>query len=295
MIKVTSFGEVLWDDLPNGKVLGGAPLNVMVRLSALGVDCSVISRCGNDVDGATLLKQVAEKKVRTDLIQIDNYYATSLVKVNLDNNSSPSYDIVYPCAWDKIEVNETAVARVAESDAFVYGSLCTRDEVSRKALEQFLVHAKLKIFDVNLRKPHYDIARLVEMMKQADLIKLNDQELYEISHQLGSPYHSLEQNIHFLACLTRVEDICVTLGEHGAVYYCKGKLFSHHGFKVDVVDTVGAGDSFLAGFIYQLLNQAPAEKILSFACALGALVAGTQGATVDISMQKIQKFMQPNL
>ncbi|WP_373776154.1 PfkB family carbohydrate kinase, partial [Neisseria dentiae] len=130
-MKVTSFGEVLWDDFPGGKVLGGAPLNVLVRLRSLGVDTSMISSRGDDADGEELLRQIESKNVNTDLLQVCKDQATSLVKVHLDACGSASYEIVYPCAWDRIQVEEAALQRVAESDAFIYGSLSTRDEVSR--------------------------------------------------------------------------------------------------------------------------------------------------------------------
>lgn len=292
-MKVTSFGEVLWDDFPSGKVLGGAPLNVVVRLQSLGVDGSIISCRGNDADGEALLRQIEAKNVKTDLIQTSADQATSLVKVKLDAGGSASYEIVYPCAWDRITPTEAALARVAESDALVYGSLATRDEVSRATLETLLQAAKFKIFDVNLRKPHYDTDRLLAAMKQADMVKLNDDELYELAAVYGSPYHSIEQNISFMVKLTGVKILCVTLGSHGAAMFKDGHLFRHSGFRVKVADTVGSGDSFLGGLIYKLLNNADPQEALAFACALGALVAARHGATPEISLQEIEQFMNP--
>ncbi len=292
-MKVTSFGEVLWDDFPGGKVLGGAPLNVLVRLRSLGVDTSMISSRGDDADGEELLRQIESKNVNTDLLQVCKDQATSLVKVHLDACGSASYEIVYPCAWDRIQVEEAALQRVAESDAFIYGSLSTRDEVSRKTLEQLVEKAKFKIFDVNLRPPHYDTDRLLEMMKKADLVKLNDDELYELSKAYGSKHNSIEQNIQFLAKLSGTPRICVTLGSHGAIYFENGEFYRHCGYRVKVADTVGSGDSFLAGLTYKLLNNTPPQEAVSFACALGALVASHHGATPEISLKEIENFMHP--
>lgn len=292
-MKVTSFGEVLWDDFPDGKVLGGAPLNVMVRLSSLGADTSIISRRGDDEDGTELVRQIQEKNVATDLIQVDTEHATGLVKVQLDDKGCASYDIVYPCAWDKISVEEMAIVRVAESNAFVFGSLSTRDAASRISLQTLLQVARLKIFDVNLRKPHYDPKRILSLMKQSDVIKLNDDELYELTEVYGEKSNDLEHNIQFLAQLTKVKHICVTLGSHGAVYYRDGEFFANHGYRIDVVDTVGAGDSFLAGFIFKFLSGAEPAEMLSFACALGAMVASRAGATSPIALEEIEQFMNP--
>ena len=293
MPKITAFGEILWDNLPTGKVLGGAPVNLLTHLAALGADCSVISRCGNDADGAALREAIRRKHVAIDFIQTDPQLATSQVLVQLNDEGCAHYDIVYPCAWNKIQAGEAAKTRVAQSDVFIFGSLSVRDAVSRQALAELLPHASFKIFDVNLRPPHYQLAHLSDMMRQADFIKLNDDELHEIATALGSPYRSIEQNIRFIAEHTHTRQICVTLGKHGALYFCDGELFAHHGYRVTVADTVGAGDSFLAGFIHQYLQRKPPQEILAFACALGSLVASRHGATPEVSLAEIEAMMNP--
>lgn len=293
MPKITAFGEILWDNLPTGKVLGGAPVNLLTHLAALGADCSVISRCGNDADGAALREAIRRKHVAIDFIQTDPQLATSQVLVQLNDEGCVHYDIVYPCAWDKIQAGEAAKTRVAQSDVFIFGSLSVRDAVSRQALAELLPHASFKIFDVNLRPPHYQLAHLSDMMRQADFIKLNDDELHEIATALGSPYRSIEQNIRFIAEHTHTRQICVTLGKHGALYFCDGELFAHHGYRVTVADTVGAGDSFLAGFIHQYLQRKPPQEILAFACTLGSLVASRHGATPEVSLTEIEAMMNP--
>ena len=293
MPKITAFGEILWDNLPTGKVLGGAPVNLLTHLAALGADCSVISRCGNDADGAALREAIRCKHVAIDFIQTDPQLATSQVLVQLNDEGCAHYDIVYPCAWDKIQAGEAAKTRVAQSDVFIFGSLSVRDAVSRQTLAELLSHASFKIFDVNLRPPHYQLAHLSDMMRQADSIKLNDDELHEIATALGSPYRSIEQNIRFIAEHTHTRQICVTLGKHGALYFCDGELFAHYGYRVTVADTVGAGDSFLAGFIHQYLQRKPPQEILAFACALGSLVASRHGATSEVSLTEIEAMMNP--
>lgn len=290
-MKVTGFGEVLWDCLPDGKVLGGAPLNVMVRLRALGADVSMISRCGIDADGDELLRQVQAKNIPIDLIQRDEYLPTGLVNITLNQAGSAAYEIVYPCAWDKIALNEAAAARVKASDALVYGSLATRDARARDTLQQLVQAAPLRIFDVNLRPPHYEIARLAEMMHTADVIKLNDDELYELGAALGSPDRGLVQNIEFLSNLTDTAHICVTLGGRGAVYWRDGEMFRHQGYQVNVADTVGAGDNFLAGFVFQFLRNQSGDEILRFACALGALAAAQHGAMPDLTHEQIEDLI----
>jgi len=296
-MKITSFGEVLWDNLPSGKKLGGAPLNVLVRLRTLGADCAIISSRGADADGDEIQRQIEEKNVSTALLQTCPDQPTSLVEVAINKCGVATYDIVYPCAWDRITLRDEALARVAESDAFVFGSLCTRDPVTRRTLETILDRTAgtdtFKVFDVNLRQPHYTHERVLSLMKRADMAKLNDDELYELAVAFGSKHRSIDQNVRFLARLAGLERLCVTLGPHGALYFADDQMHFHTGFRVEVADTVGSGDSFLAGLIYKLLNGASPDEALDFACALGAMVATHIGPTPTIETEEIERFRHP--
>jgi fructokinase len=159
-------------------------------------------------------------------------------------------------------------------------------------LFQYLENAKYKIFDVNLRPPHYQKDVLVELMQKANFIKFNDDELYEISFYLGSTYKNLEQNILFIAEKTKTKHICVTKGEHGAVLLYDNQFFYNSGYKITVSDTVGSGDSFLASLIHKLLIKTNPQKAVDFACAVGALVAQSKGANPKITEQEIKDFIQ---
>lgn len=288
---VVCFGEVLYDVFPTHRKIGGAPLNVALRLASLGINTQIISRIGNDVIGDELLKFIQANDVSTDTIQIDKTYCTGEVIVQLDSKGSASYAINYPVAWDEIEVIPEAKSAVKNADALVFGSLVCRDETSYKTLEKLLKIAKYKIFDVNLRKPFYTKELLVNLMNRSDFIKFNDDELYEICSYLDSPFHSLEQNIYFISKETNTKNICVTKGSSGAVLYYKGKLYYNSGYKINVADTVGAGDSFLAGLLSKLLTNEEPQEAINFACALGALVASNEGANPKITKESIAQFM----
>ena len=149
------------------------------------------------------------------------------------------------------------------------------------------------MFDVNLRTSHYHLDNLIELMNRADFIKLNDEELYEIAKGMGCKYHSLEQNLEFIAKQTNTEFLCVTKGTHGALLSIKGKNYYNSGYLIDVVDTVGAGDSFLGALIYQLCIFNDPQQAIDFACAVGAMVAQQLGATPNITHQQIQEFIEP--
>ncbi|MDD5149333.1 MAG: carbohydrate kinase [Flavobacterium sp.] len=290
-LNVICFGEVLYDVFPTHRKIGGAPLNVTLRLASLGISAQIISRIGDDDLGKELVAFVQANDVATETIQIDKIYSTGEVLVQLDKKGSASYTINYPVAWDEIEVTSEANNAVKNANALVFGSLVCRDETSYKTLEKLIKKAKYKIFDVNLRAPFYTKELLVNLMNQSDFIKFNDDELYEISEYLDSPFHSLEQNIFFIAKETNTKSICVTKGSHGAVLYYKGKMYYNSGYKINVADTVGAGDSFLAGLLSKLLTNEEPQKAIDFACALGALVASNEGANPKISNEEITKFM----
>ncbi len=289
--KIVCFGEVLYDVFPTHRKIGGAPLNVALRMASLGVDANIISRVGNDEIGRELLHFIAQNGINTDSIQIDNNFPTGEVVVKLDTKGSASYTITYPVAWDKIEANSQAQKLVENADALVFGSLACRDNISHQSLTELLTKAKYKIFDVNLRAPFYTQELLIELMNKADFIKFNDDELYEICDFLGSPYRSLEQNIHFISSKTNTGHICVTKGSHGAVLLYDNKLFYNSGYKITVADTVGAGDSFLAGLLTKLITGTNPQKSVDFASALGALVAQSEGANPDIPIEAITAFM----
>ncbi len=291
-VKAVTFGEVLWDVFPTHKKIGGAPLNVALRMKSFGAESTVISKVGSDADGEEIVSFLSEKGIATDLIQVSEEYKTGVVNVMINEKGNASYDILYPSAWDKIVMNEEIKKKVSEADVFIFGSLICRDEESRSTLNALLEEAKYKVFDTNLRAPYYTADVLIELMIKADFIKLNDEELFEISRKMNSPYNSFEQNIKFIADKTNTKQICVTKGAFGAVLYYDEKFYYNSGYFIKVVDTVGAGDSFLASLIVRLLRGKSPQKSLNYACAIGALVAGEEGANPKISEKTIKDYMK---
>ena len=290
-LKAVCFGEVLWDVFPSHKKIGGAPLNVALRMNSLGIATTIISRIGKDEDGNDILTFLKDHNVSSDSIQVGEEYKTGVVNVMINEKGNASYDILYPSSWDKITLTNEMIEKVSESDVFIFGSLICRDEISRSTLYALLDKAKYKVFDVNLRTPYFTIEVINELMLKADFIKLNDEELWEISRKLESPYNSFEQNIKFIAEKTNTDQICVTKGAFGAVLYYNDKFYYNSGYFIKVIDTVGAGDSFLATLIVRLLRGKSPQKSLNYACAVGALVAGQEGANPTISAIKIKKYM----
>ena len=292
-LSIVCFGEVLFDVFPTHRKIGGAPLNVALRLASLGVNSNIISRIGKDTLGRDLIDYVRTNGVNTATIQVDEIYNTGEVIVKLNEKGSASYTINYPVAWDKIICIAEDEIMVKKADALVFGSLTCRDSISQNSLLEIINYAKYAVFDVNLRAPFYAKEILLNLMMQSDFIKFNDDELYEISASMNSPYHSLEQNILFIAEQTNTKHICVTKGSHGAVLYYNEKMYYNSGYKIDVVDTVGSGDSFLAGLLSELLINSDPQEAINFACALGAIVAKNEGANPKISSKEINTLINP--
>lgn len=292
MKQIVCYGEVLWDMLPTGKKLGGAPLNVALRMQSYGCLTEVISSIGNDAAGNGIVEQMKMSNATTVYIQVSQNFATSEVLVTLNEAGSASYEIKMPCAWDDIQFLEKDIAAVNSADAFIYGSLVARQQTSRETLFALIKASQFKVFDVNLRAPHYELNTLLPLMKQADFIKFNDDEIFELSLAMSGKKLSLEESIRFFSEETQTPSICVTLGANGAVLFQDNEFVYNKGYNVKVADTVGAGDSFLATLIYQLLKGANAVTALDYACAVGAIVASKEGANPMINNKEIEEIMK---
>jgi len=295
-INVISFGEVLFDVFGEEKKIGGAPLNLALRTASYGFPVSMISAVGNDEDGKVILEYTKENALEAGGIIVSPEHETGIVQVSLNERGSATYEIKFPSAWDFIVVDEKIMDTVKEADVFFYGSLACRNDVSQKTLFSILDtnDTMFKVFDVNLRKPFYDIQLLEKLMNMADFIKFNDEEILEIAAGMGFESDDPESNIKFISEKTNTKAICVTLGKHGSILLWHNQLYRHEGYPVKVADTVGAGDSFLASLIAKLLSDKNPVDALNFASAVGALVASYSGANPKIENSEIEMFLKQN-
>jgi len=282
--KVVCFGEILWDVFPTHKVIGGAPLNVALRLHSFEVSVKIISSIGNDSNGKEALNYLNEAGLSTDMIQIDKTHNTGYVNVFLDKKGSATYEIFKPVAWDNIQLNRENQNIVTNTEIFIFGSLACRSETSKSTLLSLLSEAQYSVFDVNLRPPDFTMDLIIDLMRRSDFIKLNDEELEQILDVMGFQNSTMEDQIKHLAEQTNTETICVTRGGAGALLYYESQFYSNSGYSVTVKDTVGAGDSFLASMVLKLLiEKTNPDKALDFACKVGALVASKEGANAKIT------------
>lgn len=288
---IVCFGEMLWDLLPSGKVAGGAPMNVAIHLKRLGAPTHFISRVGADPLGDELLDWLKKTGLSAEGIQKDPQLPTGQVIVELDALGNATYDIVQPSAWDHIAVSPEARNWVRSADYFVFGSLVAREPYSANTLRRLLEYANTRVFDVNLRKPFYKREQIISLMLSADIVKMNAEEL-EIANQWLGPWDDQEEAIAGLADTFEWEACCVTLGDQGAILFEEGEFYRHSGFKVNVKDTVGSGDAFLATWLQQRLSGAKPAAALRAACAMGALTATHTGATPLLSKDDLAHFLE---
>ncbi len=290
--EILCVGEVLWDRLPSGTKPGGAPMNVALHLNAIGLNVAIASSIGKDEPGRELKLFLEEAGMSTDYIQEDDTLPTSEVLVHLDKNNNASYEICEPVAWDNLKLTDSLAKKARESGLMIYGSLASRNSVTRNTVLNLLDNEGVKLIDVNFRKP-YDSKEVVEMLLQkTDIVKLNDDELLTFAawhNKQKYDEHNLEK---WFVSHYNLQMVCVTKGEKGALLYYDGEFYEHPGFRVNAVDTVGAGDAFLAGLIAALLKKYSPADALAFACATGAFVASKAGATPKYEMDEIDKILK---
>lgn len=291
--KVVCFGEVLWDILPSGAVPGGAPMNVAYHLNKLNKNPAVITRIGMDDRGQELMNIFSGHAVCTDYFQVDNKYETGKVYAQPNEYNEVVYDIVKPVAWDFIGWDDAFTELISNAEFFVFGSLAARSKVSKDTLFKLLETAKNKVLDINLRAPHYNRRIVEQLLRKASFVKMNLAEL-ELITGWFSHYTSIEDRLKSIGDKFRLSNMVVTMGGDGALLLMNGVVLKHPGFKVEVVDTVGSGDAFLAGLLSQLLEAAEPEAALEFASGLGAFIATQRGGCPEYNPEQVKELIQNN-
>jgi len=296
-----AFGEILWDCLPTGRHAGGAPFNVASHLVQLGVSSSLISSVGQDALGDEILEVARRNGVNVEFIsRARPGLATGTVLATVDALGNATYEIVQPVAWDEITISDEAVQAVSKAGAFIFGSLANRSPYNLEQLGRLLaLKGPLKFFDVNLRPPFADPELILQLGAHADAIKLNHDEVGQIAYWLQTgeskpnPAESPEavaEACAILAQATNTPRICVTMGAAGAALWDRGTLVTARAPKVVVIDTVGAGDSFMAAVMVGLTRGTDTQIVLDTACRLGAFVASHAGALPVLPQEMIREF-----
>ena len=279
---VVGLGELLWDVLPEGKQLGGAPANFAYITSLLGDNGIVASRIGNDDLGAEAVRKLDELHLPTTHIQRDAQHPTGVVKVEVDAAGQPRFQIAQPVAWDFMEWTSGWQQLAQQADAVCFGSLAQRTPTSHATIREFVQATPkdaVKVFDVNLRQAFFSADILSDSMKLADIVKLNHDELPRIMGLFDLSHVDAMASARRLVALHNLKLVCVTRGDHGSLLVTREAWSDHPGYKIKVADTVGAGDAFTAGMVYQYLRGEPLRQMGNLANRVGAWVASQVGAT----------------
>ena len=282
---IVGMGEALWDVLPEGKEIGGAPANFAYHVSQFGFDSRVVSAVGNDDLGDEILKVFKEKQLKHQLQTVN--YPTGTVQVTLDDNGIPCYDIKEGVAWDNIPFTDDLKRLALSTRAVCFGSLAQRNEVSRTSINSFLDtmpdgEGQLKIFDINLRQGFFTKDIIRDSCQRCNVLKINDEELVAISRLFGYPGIDLQDKCWILLAKYNLKMLILTCGTNGSYVFTPGVVSFQETPKVPVADTVGAGDSFTATFTAALLKGKSVPEAHKLAVEVSAYVCTQSGAMPEL-------------
>ena len=293
--KVVGIGEVLWDLLPSGPQLGGAPGNFAYHAHQLGAKAHVITRVGNDEFGRRAISRFEEMGIDAGTVQVDSHLPTGTASVILGHDGTPQFNIVDDVAWDFLALTDEALKAVRGANAICFGTLAQRTRPAGFVIRQ-LVDAvpasALRVFDVNLRQGHYNWETLEQSFSIANVLKMNDQELELLSAKLelsGTFYQMISQ----LAERFELKLVAITRAERGSVLYQDGSWSELSGRKMVVADTIGAGDAFTAALTMGLLHQFNLDDIHRIAADVANFVCCQPGATPTLPAHLKNAFV-PN-
>lgn len=291
---VVGIGEALWDVLPEGKKLGGAPANFAYHVSQFGLQSRVASAIGEDKFGNEILDNFQGKGLHTLIEKVE--YPTGTVQVQLDNEGVPCYDIKENVAWDNIPFTDELKQLAQKTCAVCYGSLAQRNVVSRETINAFLDampegKGQYKIFDINLRQGFYTKEIICNSMQRCNILKINDEELVTISRMFGYPGIDLQDKCWILLAKYKLEMLILTCGVNGSYVFTPGSVSFVETPKVEVADTVGAGDSFTAAFVSAILKGKTVNEAHQLAVNVSAYVCTQNGAMPELPRNLINRVL----
>lgn len=277
--KIVGLGEALWDMLPEGKKLGGAPANFAYHAGQFGLDTLAISAVGEDQLGDETLSALEEKGLKYIMPRVP--FPTGTVQVELDAQGVPAYEIREGVAWDNIPFTPEMEKVARSCKAVCWGSLAQRHEVSRNTIHRFLDATPptcLKIFDINLRQTFYDEEVIRASLKRCNILKINDEELVTIGRLFGYPGLDMSNKCWLILGKYNLDMLVLTCGVNGSYVFKPGAMTFLETPKVDVADTVGAGDSFTASFCAAILKGLSVSDAHQLAVETSAYVCTCNGA-----------------
>ena len=289
--KIVGLGEALWDCLPEGSKLGGAPANFAYHMSQFGYESLAVSALGKDKLGDETIKIFEKEHLSFIMPRVD--YPTGIVQVELDDEGVPTYQIKTGVAWDNIPYSHAIDEVAKECRAVCFGSLAQRSDVSRQTINLFLDSTPkdcLKIFDINLRQNFYTKEVIQESMRKCNILKINDEELVVIGRLFGYPGLDIENKCWLLMGKYHLDMLILTCGVNGSYVFASQKVSFKKTPKVEIADTVGAGDSFTACFLADILAGKSVEEAHELAVEVSAYVCTQEGAMPVIPEKYLKRI-----
>ena len=296
--KIVAFGELVWDVFHDGKQLGGAPVNLVYRVNSLGDTGFLLSRIGDDVSGREALQMLRKIGISMDDVQIDTFFPTGIAEVKLRKDYSPEFIIEPDMAFDHIEFTAEALKLVRDADCLVFGTLVQRYGISKNTLRELLNEAqeKLKYLDLKLRKNSYNRNILINSLRAANILRVKEKELFVLNDELelsssGEPVGLARE----LISRYDIDIVLVTRNKFGVYAVSKSnEVIEVPGHEIELVDTVGSGSAFSAGFLHIYLKNKNILEALRFGNAAGALTATAHGAITPVTKNEIFALLQNN-
>jgi fructokinase len=291
---VVGLGEVLWDIFPSGKLLGGAPANFAYMVNVLGDEGIVASRLGNDALGREAFRVMNGLGLNTAYLQTDGMHETGTAGVSVDRGGQPTFAITESAAWDFLQWTQEWEELSSRADVVCFGSLAQRSIQSAATIESFLqatTSSALRICDANLREPFYSADVLRKSFQWAHVVKLNDQELLQVSSLLHLGAGSQETLMKRMLDEFGLRIVCVTRGSRGSLLMSQTQTVRDDGYRVNVADTIGAGDAFTACLAHYYLRGDSLEHLSVMANRFASWVATQNGATPSISSDQLQDIL----
>ena len=293
--KIVAFGEVVWDILPNGKVLGGTPSNMVFRCNSFNENGFLLSRVGDDELGNEALERLKELGIADENVQVDNVFPTGTVNITLDENNEAKFEVKPEVAFDHIEFSAEALKLVRNADCLFFGLLPQRFGISKNTLRELIKESpnSIHFFDLKLFEHFFNVVVVENLLLAAHIVRIKDKEIDFLSAELNVSAESMEAFCSHISHKFNVELILVTRGQNGVFIYHKKKgAFQDAGYDIKVEDNIGSGMAFCAGFLHYYLNGKGIREALRFGNGAGALNTTRRGATSFFDKKDVLAFMK---
>jgi fructokinase len=296
--KIVAFGEVVWDILPAGRILGGTPTNMAFRCNSFGEKGFLLSRVGDDDLGRLAIDRLKELGISTDNIQIDSVFPTGVVNISFDDNNEPVYHVPTDVAFDHIEFTSEALKLARSADCLFFGLLPQRFGISKNTIRELIKESpdSIKFFDLKLFQHFFNAGVVEELLKCSHIVRVKEKEIEFLREKLILDCKGIMDFGEALTRKFKVQLVLITRGEKGVLAFHRDKgMFTDSGYGIKKADNIGSGMAFSAGFLHYYLNGKPLQDSLQFGNAAGALNTTKNGATSFFGINDVLKFMKVTL